>query len=78
MLLKVPACCLSSTSVCILEGLCIWLVRMLSTMNYMLTWAHPGLANVMLSGVIKIFCRISKGGGDVSDSGLKRFMALVL
>lgn len=35
---------------------------MLSTMNYMLALAHPGLADVMLSGVIKIFQCISGGG----------------
>lgn len=45
---------------------------MLSTMNYMLAWAHPGPADVMLSGIIKIFS-VSLGG-NVSGSGFKRFM----
>lgn len=45
---------------------------MLSTMNYMLARAHPGLTDVILSGIIKIFS-VSLGG-NVSGSGFKRFM----
>lgn len=69
---EVPIQHLACTGVCLLQGLCIWLLLMLSTMNYMLAWAHPGLADVMLSGIIKIF-PVSLGG-NVSGSGFKRFM----
>lgn len=45
-------------------------------MNYMLAWPHPGLADVMLSGIIKIFS-VSQGG-NVTGSGFKRFMPPML
>lgn len=45
--------------------------------QWIICWDHLGLANVMLSGVIKIFRCLSRGE-NVSGTGFKRFMPLRL